>query len=273
MNRSAVSIQQARDIRWRNEKAYFNALEYTSDPLNQATVLRYMECRRPYLSAEHPFWLLGDVKDKTILDVGCGDGTRSVLLALKGAQVTGIDLSASAVEAATTRARVHGVADRVRFLAAPLEEFHPKQKFDVIVGWNILHHLIPELPTLLQELRRLGNADSQYLFYEPVNLSPILRRLRLALPIPISGTPDERPLEPAELKLLSEAFEQTEFTYFGFAVRLFSRFVLQNGPYETSGVIRRRVHEWLGLADNLLIQRLGLNCLASTATLLCRAGR
>jgi 2-polyprenyl-3-methyl-5-hydroxy-6-metoxy-1,4-benzoquinol methylase len=50
--------------------------------------------------------LLGDVAGKRILDVGCGEGGYSRALALRGAQVTGIDGSARLIEVARERAQV-----------------------------------------------------------------------------------------------------------------------------------------------------------------------
>ena len=41
------------------------------------------------------FELLGPVADKTLLDVGCGDGELASKLARRGAIVTGLDVSAT----------------------------------------------------------------------------------------------------------------------------------------------------------------------------------
>src|SRR5579862_2812059 len=48
----------------------------------------------------------------TILDVGCGVGRWSRMLAARGAQVTGVDLSPTMIAEARQRATREGVADR-----------------------------------------------------------------------------------------------------------------------------------------------------------------
>jgi 2-polyprenyl-3-methyl-5-hydroxy-6-metoxy-1,4-benzoquinol methylase len=264
------SASSSREERWAKETEYFDAVEYERAPLHALTIERYRQCQRPWFSAEYPFWAMGDVTGKHILDIGCGDGTRSILLGLKGARVLGVDLSPRAVEAANHRARLHGVDDRVEFICCPLEQFTPKQNFDIIVGWNILHHLIPELTGFLANIQRFGNPGCLYVFYEPVNLSPALRRVRLSLPVPVAGTPDERPLEQPELDIVGHAFSRVDIVYFGFFVRLLSRYVLRNGSYELSSRLRRFAHECFGRLDYVLIRKLGFSKLASTAAILCR---
>ena len=52
---------------------------------------------------EYACHLLGDVKGKTILEYGCGDGVNTVLLANRGAKVISLDLSAELVDIARRR--------------------------------------------------------------------------------------------------------------------------------------------------------------------------
>ena len=47
----------------------------------------------------------------------------AVYLALQGADVTGIDVSAGILEVAAKRAEISGVADRTRFVHVAIEEF------------------------------------------------------------------------------------------------------------------------------------------------------
>src|SRR6266850_789952 len=44
---------------------------------------------------EYAYALLGDVRGRTVLDFGCGSGQNSLLLARRGAEVIGVDISES----------------------------------------------------------------------------------------------------------------------------------------------------------------------------------
>src|SRR5215475_7226163 len=50
-----------------------------------------------------------------VLDVGCGVGRWSRLLAARGAHVTGVDLSPTMIDQARRRAVIEGVAERCDF--------------------------------------------------------------------------------------------------------------------------------------------------------------
>lgn len=58
----------------------------------------------------------------TVLDVGCGVGVETVRMARRGLRVTALDVSASLLCHAHTRAKVAGVLDRVAFVQADLTE-------------------------------------------------------------------------------------------------------------------------------------------------------
>jgi SAM-dependent methyltransferase len=212
---------------------------------------------------------LGDVRGKRILNIGCGDGTRSILLALKGAHVVGIDLSKQAIGAARARAYSHAVSKSTEFHLLSAGIVH--RPLRVRCNHRLEYPLINELSGLLVWLRSLGKPDCTYLFYEPINLSPLLRRVRLMMPVPVVGTPDERPLETQELEIIRGSFCQIDIVHFGFAVRLFSRFILKNSNYEQSSRTRRFAHDALGRLDWFLLRVLHLSKLASTAVIVAQA--
>jgi SAM-dependent methyltransferase len=81
-----------------------------------------------------------------VLDVGCGVGRWSRLLAAKGAAVTGIDLSPTMIEQAERRAAAEGVAERCRFRVQDLSRLDIEGTFDLVLGVTVLQHILdPEL--------------------------------------------------------------------------------------------------------------------------------
>ena len=244
---------ERRETRWTSEASFFDREAETSlariAPVSPETRRRYEVLRRRRFSKEFRFSLLGNLRGKRVLDVGSGDGINSVTLALLGAEVVGLDISPKAIEVATERARINRVEHRTTFVCAPLEcaEFAPSS-FDIIWGDAILHHVLADLDRVLGSLSFWSAPTALVVFAEPINLSPLLRRFRLMLPVPTHATPDERPLEASELVLLQGWMPDLRIRHFGLLERL-NRFVLTNHTLETSGRIRRFVGEGLALAD------------------------
>lgn len=81
-----------------------------------------------------------------VLDVGCGVGRWSRMLAARGANVTGVDLSPTMIAQAQQRAAAEGVADRCRFSVQDLSRLEVEGPFDVVLGVTVLQHILePEL--------------------------------------------------------------------------------------------------------------------------------
>ena len=87
--------------------------------------------------------------DATVLDIGCGTGSLSILLAELGHKVTGIDLSPSMISHARAKAAIHGFRIEFHVMDAAFPQL-PYQKFDVI----ICRHLLWALPEPKQVLQR-----------------------------------------------------------------------------------------------------------------------
>ncbi|MFM2381856.1 MAG: hypothetical protein RLZZ76_623 [Candidatus Parcubacteria bacterium] len=91
---------------------------------------------------------------ETVLDAGCGEGALSIMLAKKGAIVTGTDISIPNVQAAQEYAKSMGV--QATFQTADLENLpFPDNSFDVVVCSHVLEH-IPNFDKGLQELARVS---------------------------------------------------------------------------------------------------------------------
>jgi len=81
--------------------------------------------------------ILGDVSSLTTLDAGCGEGYLSRILAHRGANVTGIDISARLVEIARKKGSEGRITYQVADLSQPLPAY--QNHFDLIVSHFVLN--------------------------------------------------------------------------------------------------------------------------------------
>jgi 2-polyprenyl-3-methyl-5-hydroxy-6-metoxy-1,4-benzoquinol methylase len=263
--------------RWQRERSFFDRQAQTSlqqlEPIPAETLRRYGTLRRPYFNPEYRYRVVGDLRGKRVLEVGCGEGENSVVLAKLGAHVTGIDISQGAIDTALERADLNGVAERVAFVCAPIElaSFEPAT-FDIIWGEAILHHLLADLDMVLSHLTKWAKPDATILFAEPVALSRTLRRVRLMLPVHTEATPDERPLEAGELALVSRYLRDAEFRYFEFLGRL-DRFIVSDTNFEKSSPARRAISTALHLIDYGLLSLPGVSRLGGVCVMHGRPAR
>lgn len=81
-----------------------------------------------------------------VLDLGCGDGTATALLAARwpGAQVTAVDSSPEMLAAAAGS----GIPGRLTFTAGDVRDWQPDSPVDVVVS-NAVLHWVPGHPDLL----------------------------------------------------------------------------------------------------------------------------
>jgi ubiquinone/menaquinone biosynthesis C-methylase UbiE len=138
------------------------------------------------------FWL-GDIRDQAVLDVGCGDGWLSVILAKLGGRISGFDISAEGIRTAQDRAAANGVADRCAFAAASMYSLpYPDKAFGAVAGMSILHHL-GDKARAARELYRVMQPGAIAVFSEPFGNNLWLERLRLY--VPITSQAEEDPTE------------------------------------------------------------------------------
>jgi SAM-dependent methyltransferase len=110
--------------------------------------------------------LLGDVKGKSILHLQCHFGQDSISLERLGAQVTGIDLSDKAIEAARDLAQECGV--KTKFIQCDVYDLPNRleEKFDIVftsygtIGW------LPDMNRWAEVIAHFLKPNGKFVFVE-----------------------------------------------------------------------------------------------------------
>ncbi len=155
---------------------------------------------------EYAYHLLGDVRDKWIVDFGCGSGGNSVLLAGRGAHVTGVDISEDLIRIARRRMAVNARGDGASFVVGSAHDLpFPSASVDIVFGIAVLHHL--DLRLVSREVHRVLKPGGRAIFQEPVRNSAVVRFVRALIPYRAPDiSPYERPLTDRELSGFAEPF-------------------------------------------------------------------
>ncbi len=168
----------------------------------------------------HETWIapamaqLGDVHGLRVLDLGCGHGMASVVLARRGARVTACDLSAGYLAELGARCDANGVViERVQLDGDRLP--FADGSFDRIWGNAILHHL--DVERAGREIHRVLAPGGVAVLCEPWGENPLLNAARRLLPYPGKHrTPDERPLCRGDVQVLAAIFPHVQQQGFQF---------------------------------------------------------
>jgi 2-polyprenyl-3-methyl-5-hydroxy-6-metoxy-1,4-benzoquinol methylase len=139
-----------------------------------------------------------------VLEVGCGQGHLTKALALRGADVIGIDANPQARDVAGT--------NRVRHMRAEDLEF-PGDHFDFVVSVHAIEH-IPDLDAALSEMARVLKPGGRAVFIYPAE--PVMGLYAIPTSIILHGTPFKarevhcQKLWPAKLRRMFEPIGMTE---------------------------------------------------------------
>ncbi len=103
------------------------------------------------------------VEGKRVLDVGCGEGYGSVLLAQKAASLVGVDISEEAVAHAAAKYSL----ENVEFRSMPAERLSlPDGSFDILVCLEVIEHARDYIAAM-EELRRVLKAEGTLILSTP----------------------------------------------------------------------------------------------------------
>jgi 2-polyprenyl-3-methyl-5-hydroxy-6-metoxy-1,4-benzoquinol methylase len=115
-----------------------------------------------------------------VLDIGCGDGWVSLLLAQKGMHLDGLDLSEAQIELARRRAQVMEL-DNVTFRCARAANLPKGARYESVIIHATLHHLDQEQrQTLLHQISTMLTPGGRLYMYEPIAAltpQPLIARL------------------------------------------------------------------------------------------------
>lgn len=112
-----------------------------------------------------------------VLDVGCGVGRWSRMLAARGGEVSGIDLSPTMIQIARRRAAAAGLAGRCRFVVQDLAELALEDRFDLVLAVTVLQHILDpaRLRQAVQQMSAHLAANGRMLLLEAAPMQPSRR--------------------------------------------------------------------------------------------------
>jgi SAM-dependent methyltransferase len=192
------------------EKEFHDAWAFSENVANINVLASNEACTAPemrYISKR-----LGNLKGKTLLDVGCGLGEASVYFALRGADVTSCDLSEGMLTVTSKLAEANSVKLRTHLASAEDMMLPEEARFDIIYAGNLLHHV--DIDTTLKKIKLHLAPGGMLVTWDPLAYNPVInvyRRLASSV-----RTPDEHPLKLKDLQLFRNHFKRVETNFFWF---------------------------------------------------------
>lgn len=110
------------------------------------------------------------VAEKKMLDVGCGGGILSESLALRGAEMCGIDMGEAPLKVARLHALETGVS--IDYRRIPVEELAEQEagQYDTVTCMEMLEH-VPDPASIIRACAKLVKPGGQ-LFFSTINRNP-----------------------------------------------------------------------------------------------------
>lgn len=254
-------------VRQQSEAAFHDEWA-TSTPLEKILV---RQCFEAPTALENQFILkkLGDLRGKRLLDVGAGLGESSVYFALRGAEVTTLDVSPMMVQTAVVLGREYGV-ELEPVVSSAEDLMVPSASFDIVYVANTIHH-VENRKALFEHILRVLKPGGMFVSIDPLAYNPVInayRRMATAV-----RTVDESPLTRADLKLAQKYFRHVGHREFWLAtLSLFLKYYLKDRVHPNEDRYWKRILQekpdnlswWLPLraADRILTRLPGLRWLA-----------
>jgi 2-polyprenyl-6-hydroxyphenyl methylase/3-demethylubiquinone-9 3-methyltransferase len=107
---------------------------------------------------------------RKVIDIGCGGGILAESMAKKGADVTGIDLSAKALKVADLHSLECGVQVRYQLIAAEDMAAQEAGQYDVVTCMEMLEH-VPDPASIVRAAATLVKPGG-HVFFSTLNRNP-----------------------------------------------------------------------------------------------------
>jgi SAM-dependent methyltransferase len=145
---------------------------------------------------------LGPVEDKEILEIACGTGRFTAMLANRGADIIGLDISGPMLQQGREKAQSLGVEDGLEFMRGDAGRLpFPDNSFDVVFAMRFFH-LADTPEQFLQEMCRVSREQ---IFFDTFNRFSHRSLYNWALPMGsrlYSGGDVRELLDAADLELV-----------------------------------------------------------------------
>ena len=106
-----------------------------------------------------------DIKNKKILDIGCGGGILTEQLHKIGANVTGVDSSEKSIKIASQHAKDQRL--NIQYINESILEISNLDKYDCIVCFEMIEH-VSDPNKLIEKIRELS-SEQCHLFMSTIN--------------------------------------------------------------------------------------------------------
>jgi ubiquinone/menaquinone biosynthesis C-methylase UbiE len=194
------------------ERSATEAKKFVLKTLDRAQIDRYLipPADTPY-GLEYAFHLLGDVRGKTVLDLGCGTGENIIPLLERGARVIGMDISPDLI--AIAQKRLNDANLEASLTAGDAYETGlPDESVDVIFCMALIHHL--DIKPMRDEMWRVLRKGGVIILSEPIRFSKGYAWVRSLLPAREDISEFKHPLTREELAIMTQPFRVQGTRYF-----------------------------------------------------------
>jgi 2-polyprenyl-3-methyl-5-hydroxy-6-metoxy-1,4-benzoquinol methylase len=143
------------------EKQWDDAAEAWADFVRTGKDWTRLEMNNPAM-----FEMLGDIRGKKVLDLGCGEGFNTRLMARKGAVVTGIDFSREIIKFAIEEENRESLGIDYHVASANDLSIFEERTFDIVASFMAIQD-VEDYRGAIKETGRVLKDDGRFVFAIP----------------------------------------------------------------------------------------------------------